>query len=536
VSATKAIRWLPWAALIAIWVFLAVRFYASFVLRTPYGQTWAVADDVYVTADFARTLLQGEGLKWHPGAERVEGFSSPTWVLVLAALHTLPGFQEDRLGLYVLGATLAILAAIVVVLRVVLYRARSLASPLAGEPNPLRSDALFVALAVPAGLALVCFAAAGFEVALVALLVLAACAAALRPEGPSVSRTAVLVGLAIWTRMDAVLPVCAATGFLLIGRPPPRKLAVFAAIVLGMVGAMFAARRAYYGAWFPNTYYLKATGWPLSQRFPHGSWQNFPALAAFLGLIPFGSVVAWRALRGAREVVPLLLATHFAVVAYSTALGGDIVFEAFGFDRFTCVTALFVPLAVSLGARGLGARKWHLLAIALGAVGIWIPVVYRPGFMNAFQWRDQSLWRSLFHFRKPLTLKETNVQSWVQTGKALERVTRPRARIAVCAAGAPIYFSHREGVDLLGKVDPYVARLPAARTPPPEARCWRGFGPVGHNKEDVIGSFRRHNPDVSLVAPPASVARQFKHVTYDDIEIWVRFRSRQIHWKRLRGR
>ena len=41
-------------------------------------------DDAYISLRYAHWLLEGEGLVYNPG-ERVEGFSNPTWVLLMAA-------------------------------------------------------------------------------------------------------------------------------------------------------------------------------------------------------------------------------------------------------------------------------------------------------------------------------------------------------------------------------------------------------------------------------------------------------------------
>src|SRR5688500_8303895 len=52
---------------------------------------WYV-EDAAISFAYARHLIQGEGLVAFPGGERVEGYSNPTWVLVLAALQ-LVGFD-----------------------------------------------------------------------------------------------------------------------------------------------------------------------------------------------------------------------------------------------------------------------------------------------------------------------------------------------------------------------------------------------------------------------------------------------------------
>ncbi|HMJ15896.1 MAG TPA: hypothetical protein VK524_30980, partial [Polyangiaceae bacterium] len=98
-----------WLALGLFWVLLTAKLFEGYKLRPPSGVVWGVADDAYITADFARTFAQGYGLRWYPGAPTIEGFSSPLWVVAMAALHWLPGFSERQLGLYVFGLNALIL-------------------------------------------------------------------------------------------------------------------------------------------------------------------------------------------------------------------------------------------------------------------------------------------------------------------------------------------------------------------------------------------------------------------------------------------
>lgn len=44
-----------------------------------------------------------------------------------------------------------------------------------------------------------------------------------------------------------------------------------------------------------------------------------------------------------------------------------------------------------------------------------------------------------------------------QMGAAIRAVTEPNARVAVSSAGAIVYFAHRDGIDILGKMDPAIA-------------------------------------------------------------------------------
>jgi hypothetical protein len=72
-------------------------------------------------------------------------------------------------------------------------------------------------------------------------------------------------------------------------------------------------------------------------------------------------------------------------------------------------------------------------------------------------------------------------------GLELGRLTAPGARIAVVWAGAPIYYAHRDGVDMLGKMDPHIAHEPHH----PGAPMY-----PGHDKFDLDWSIGHLRPDV----------------------------------------
>jgi hypothetical protein len=506
------------------WCVVTVRCFESYVFRTWPDRTWAVADDVYISADFARTFASGGGLRWYPGAPKVEGFSNPLWVLLLAAFHRLPGFSEARLGLYVLAAQIAMLVWLAAVFGRGL-RALAATVSLRERVRPWRV-AVAIALA-PGGLALCVWTSSGYEVVLVALISLAAYVESLRaPEPPREWLVGVLVGLAFWARMDSLLASTAAIITVCFRGTSTRRLLAMFAIVVAMVGALLVGRHAYYGEWLPNTYYLKVTGWPLAKRWPQGLFQNqativslFATAVPFLGLsLTRMGRVAWGLAVG---LLPFVLE-----VLYSTYIGGDVSFH-FGYDRFGAtgwVFLLFVLTAVVLFCPVRG--RYVVLFIAGALASALAPPLRADPRLVAM--------RGFFQLEKPVLRPDILVAIWIKQGRVLEEVTLPGARIAVCAAGALIYFSHRGGVDLLGKVDPYVARLKATETRPPEARCWRGFPGAGHNKEDSIRLFALRQPDVSMVRPPQAEQQDWVVLEGARLEFFARRDDPFVLWNRVR--
>jgi hypothetical protein len=105
-----------------------------------------------------------------------------------------------------------------------------------------------------------------------------------------------------------------------------------------------------------------------------------------------------------------------------------------------------------------------------------------------------------------LALSYRAVPDWVRTGGAhvaddaravtaairVRQVTRDDAVIAVTWAGAIPYFAHRRTVDLLGKNDRRIARMPERVTFFPGHNKWDYAYSIGRGKPDLIVQLWRH--------------------------------------------
>lgn len=513
-----------------IWIFLLVRLSRPQWLNAPDGFVFAVADDVYVTADYARTFIAGHGPRWFPDAPRVEGITSPLWMLFLTPFH-LFHLNEHWLGLYVITLNGVLLAATA-------YWLARLLDPILEPADDQRPSRLrgalawtFVVLSPFAASALAVWSAQGFEVALVALLSVMSFAEALQPpERLRERRVAVLLGLAFWTRMDAVLPCAPAALMVLWKLRASRRVHRFAGWFAAFAAVLLVSRKLYYGDWLPNTYYLKISGWPLSKRIPYGFFQNKVALSYYLFVgLPF-MAIAWLSLPVAKRPLLLGFLPAFLTLLYSTHNGGDFAWLAIGYDRH-CAAAL--PLFIfSIGAVLFCARTSHGVHAVLGVLATAFafgPVSGR--WITGMSMNDGKLLTAL-NLVSPAP--RDALLDWIIADAMLaKRVTHPTARLAVCAAGAAVYFSHLEGADILGKSDPHIARLPAADRAGKDSRCFRSFAPSGHNKEDVLYTFTRWKPDISVVAPPAALRDRYVSFFIDSHAFYGRKGSDAIDWTRV---
>jgi hypothetical protein len=205
-------------------------------------------DDAFITFRYAKNLVDGLGPVYNAG-ERVEGYSSPTWMLGSAAAIALgldPVVVSKWAGLL---AGFALLVAVYLALRA--FGARAWGAGLAtcavggsfvlqlwttaGMETPAYASLFFI------GLAILACAGQSIRGAFWASAFLAV-ASLTRPEG-----------LMFW--------VLAGTLYLVDVRKHPQRLLAYAWPGV-VIAAFFAWRLAYYGAPFANTYYVKTGGGP----------------------------------------------------------------------------------------------------------------------------------------------------------------------------------------------------------------------------------------------------------------------------------
>lgn len=303
---------------------------------------WMI-DDAGITFAYARNLAAGHGLVAQAGAAPVEGFSNPLWTLLLAGLYAV--------GVFSLTLTPKLLAfAMITVVIAVMFR------------DLRRSGHAGVSLAAPLILVAACtpfviWTMSGLENALLAMLVMLACAntlASVRHHASAVRRDAtagVLSALLALTRPDAILYLGAhavsvaavewmrGAGF--VGRTVRRWLTQLAAFV-PVFGSYFAFRVFYFGDVVPNTYHAKQKPSPGDLLSPGKLFDLIEsATGDFAWLVPFFVVGALGLVlvRGRLQPRLLVLGAYLAV-----ATASYLVMPPDWMGEFRFATAFF-PLA-----------------------------------------------------------------------------------------------------------------------------------------------------------------------------------------------
>jgi hypothetical protein len=212
----------------------------------------------------------------------------------------------------------------------------------------------------------------------------------------------------------------------------------------------------------------------------------------------------------------LLGGVWVSVACYSIYVGGDAWEEWGGSNRYVSVAmpVFFLLLARALVdiSRWIGELKVHRNS--------WSPT-WTPGERLAYLVLALSAMLSLNSIRGVDALGDwalrvrpiqTDVnQANVEMATALNKATRSDARIAVMMAGVLPYFLDRPTIDLLGKVDAHVGRLPMHRFHGLRSLIW--FTP-GHLKWDFEWSIAQLRPDIVIDAAGNEEAGRFLNEKY----------------------
>jgi hypothetical protein len=334
------------AALAIAGVLAAFGLYAR--AATPFYQKYWV-DDAAISFTFARNIAQGFGSVAYPGGERVEGFSNPTWVALLATL------QKAGVDPFDGSQYLALLFSGGVLLTFGLFAL--LPSADGRRPWALGLAALFVA--GHAGFAI--WNHSGLENSLYSLLLVASLLLATREAAdeklfPFSALT--LAALAI-TRPEGPMHAVIAGGYLLLadltirGRPA-RRLALWAVMFVG-VFALYQLWHYVYFAWpFANTYYAKVLPSLGARVFSfHSAGWNY--IFTFFSTYEFWPLpfLCLPAFFGKRWREALYFAATAAYLAFFTLVSNGDWMKSWRF-----LSSFPIPLGLLIGLAALNVGDW----------------------------------------------------------------------------------------------------------------------------------------------------------------------------------
>ena len=526
--------------LLSDWAFLVpgVLFHLVFIASASgkiAGQWFfTLFDDAMISLTYGRTLARTGEWVWFEGAERVQGITNPLWSLYMALLHWLG--LEGSLAALVVSLTGVVVLAVTALMagHVARWMLRG-SSSVAWLPKAV---IVVVSFAYP----LVFWTLRGMEVGVLAmsgvLMAWSMCRLA-DGERSAIGHMALWSMLGVFTRIDFALTAAAFVfwSWVMLLQRGQRGWGWQLTLLLPLplcAAAVLLFQAAYWGDPLPNTYYLKIVGYSLAERLGEG----VVAVAKSVPLLLLMSSGAWwlwaRVPQQARPVLAALVSASTIMMVYSVWTGGDawennrllnryvssvlplsmlLIVAGWGslwsthtagLSRVESVPGFIVlaGLAVLIGfapLRYVGARDAALVAlltlgflrlgfyatgqqgrpartrnVVLAAVLLaWAPV----SLLNVFYWGRQVADGTFA--RSDLSVTEKSL--------AISSILPQWGTVATVWAGAPGYYAQRSMIDLLGKSDKRIARVP------PKGLFW-----PGHNKWDYDISIGEDKPDMIL--------------------------------------
>jgi hypothetical protein len=385
-----------------------------------------VQDDAYITLVHARNLVEGHGPVFNPG-ERVEGYTSPLWMLLSAAVLLATSSPIAVLQWIGIGCGLAI------VVMIVTWTWHELSD----EPEPTRrllAGAAGCLVALLPSFAYWC--GSGMETGVFLAVVVAALLAII--YRPTTMLWSWLTALALVIRPESMMLFA-----VLAAWHVARTRSVVATLPpLITLTALTVWRLAYYGAWLPNTFAAKTPGMDVQLA------DGLLYLVQFLehvwiwgiGLMMVAVGIRYRRSPG---IVLVGVVAGLWLIAI-TLLGGDVLRH----QRFLLpVFVLTVPL-FTLGVRSIAQRIPSAAWFAVACVGV--TAVYN-GYSE----------RTAIH--QSIDVEGKLVSKMSRTGIALRSIADAQRRpltIAASTIGALTWTSKGTVIDMLGLTDRTIATQP----------------------------------------------------------------------------
>ncbi len=514
-------------AALAVILFLFAVYAGIFIYQTSVvvdgTRYFTLFDDGMISMRYARNLAEGNGLVMNPG-ERVEGITNPLWACYMAAVHFLPVPQEKvSLVIQITGALLLMLNLLFVM------KIAGIVSN--GSPAVKYASVFLTAFYLP----LINWSLQGMEVSAITLLL----SVVVWLTFQSFERERfcpvvyVLLGIGTLIRIDMAVPLGGIMLFCAMAQPAFRKKHLLWGMlaIIVFLGGQTVLRAAYYGELLPNTYYLKMTGYPILLRLTRGLyvfWMFIWRMTPLLFIVPFAVAFVRSRYTG---ILGWLIALQ---MLYSVYVGGDAWDDWGGSNRYIAIVMpqFLILLVIGLyriadtcatyvnAGKTAGVRTAVFTALAV------------TGFALLNNNEGSLSLRGFVFLERPLHTQ--NNREMVERAALAKKLTKPEAHIAVTWAGIIPYFSERYTVDILGKTDKTIARLPM-RTVPEGENPYTYFLP-GHLKYDYDYSLGTLKPDIILQVwenigeADDIIARDYVRAEFGGFWVYARTDSPHVRW------
>jgi len=463
------------------------------------------ADDAFITLRYGQMLWEHGEPVYNLG-ERVEGYTSPLWMVLASIAHLAddPVFVMQALG--GLSAVLWIGG---------LIRIWKLLEPRAPAGGVL------VLAATGSSCPVAAWTMAGLETPLFGALLTWSLAEAgrLAPTRPGYRQAlgvGVLLALTTFARPEGALIAAVVLAVLLVlrfDRTRIRAPLIAGTVFAAIVGVHVAWRFSYYGYPLPNTYYLKSSGdasglmergleyvqlaaremgWPLVVLI---------ALALFAPVVRHAGDERTNPPHSSRRTIvwsAKLLIVLF--IPYVIRVGGDFLDLYRFFAPILPLGFVLVALAFQTGARRVGA-PWPVV-IGVGAV-LLVPHGYNQWLLRerALQVKEEA---RIDHGIEPFGWTRLYALRWAALGRWVSSLAQSDDWMAVGAAGAMPYYAGISNLDTFGLCDEFVAHHGAVVASRPGHQRFAPFGYIMRRRPTFVfvSDFSRERPMRTLRALP----------------------------------
>lgn len=462
-------------------------------------RVFCLLDDPMISMRYARNLADGLGLVWNAG-ERVEGITNPGWTFIMALVHLV---EHDRTVTSLYMQVISLLCNVVTVILTAM-----LGLKLSGGSRTVAiGAAALTAFYYPANY----WSLYGMETGLLAMLITMAVWLYLRPQPRADWPVYLVMGLATIVRFDAVVPLLVIGGYATLTAPdwPGRRrhALLLAGTLAVFIGGQTIARLMYYGYPFPNTYYLKMTGFPVLQRMARGAYVTGATAwyllwpLAIVGVASLAVAIIRRRTFGPpkpdllhllvllRNPIIILVLLVLAQILYSCYVGGDAWEYIVNCNRYVVISIPFIMLLTTLGlCRFVPKAKYlngpaHLVGFIL-LLGIFTRTC------SSEEMQDE-VWLLM-----PTYLQYEGRFSFTFARRLDHDYAKDKT--AIDTAGSIPYFSNKNYIDILGKCEVQIAHSQADKNPMFSPVWFKYFMP-GHMKWNMPYVLERYKPNVLVI-------------------------------------
>jgi arabinofuranosyltransferase len=545
------------------------------------NRTLSLFDDALISMTYARTFSQTGELVWFPGANKIQGITNPLWTLVLSLLHLISDNPKTVIYLVIAFGFITINISAILV-----YKILGLILPVSRLNTAIQIAA---AVSIPFQYSYVYWTLRGLEVGILSLVLLVTIFIISKNANLELFSKDYLmitllgfIGTAI--RFDYILIHIVVVIFLtafkklnFLNKSKILKILSILAPLFTITLVILGWQKMYYGEFLPNTYYLKVSGFEIHSRITRGFFAILKSyLTPIVLLLLTIYVLSKKQLKNSiREIILLSCSVFFAVICYVIYIGGD-AWEVYGkINRFLSVVqplliitiGMGIHLLLSLEHKILNSYKWLALPVIASSLGYGIRInpvrysaifvfvvllIYLLVYFSTARTRVMRYFVVNLIFFFVLSSNSLAFASWLQSGAKdgldvldqqnyqialdIEKILYNDGKVAVIFAGAPVYFSNRPGIDLLGKNDAYIAN----QQPNFDDFIgeWNSSFYPGHNKWDFNYSIGYLKPDMVAQSWGKTPIQDFGYKKFCLIgtnrSYFFNSKSKNIKWSELK--